>query len=617
MSKSFNKLTKRQKSIRADDYLQSQPSTSGHHNVPYRGKIIKSHVFLPNTINFCHADLHIDNTTPAVANSIPSQHDNSPEHDSPEHDSPERDSPEQYEEELFSNLETFEDLDALLALFDQQTDPLIKLGAWAVAHKLTEACIEQLLELLVPISKIKLPKSSKTLKHTPKQKANVQKMGNGSFVYLGIKSWLSRIFKKENLEKISDSLELSINMDGFKIYDSSTAESWPIQAKLNSSNFKFKPFVVAVYYGSKKPPLEEYLKEFVEEILELSTTGYVFENKRYTIKIKMLILDAPAKSYILHIVGHAGYCSCNKCCQIGEWDGNVYFPFDESAMERRTNESFRLKTQIRHHHGQSPLELLDINMVDDIPNDYMHSVCIGVMKWLIQFWIQMHKQNKNQDLIQEINDHLKTIKSETPVEFTRKPNSISDVAHWKALEFRSFILYYGPFVMKNRLPENIYQHFLYFAVAIRILATKDSGVADLDYANDLLYGFVSEFKSHYPENKIATNIHSLLHLADDVKRFGPLDDFSAFDFENNMQDIRSMISRYNNPLPQIVKRKAEREFFFEELIRTKVNLEVKLGKSQKRRHNTLSIDDPYESVSRVRILSSSNSNNQENICSSS
>lgn len=50
------------------------------------------------------------------------------------------------------------------------------------------------------------------------------------------------------------------------------------------------------------------------------------------------------------------------------------------------------------------------------------------------------------------------------------------------------------------------------------------------------------------------NVHSLIHLVDDVKLYGPLDSFSAFPFESYMSKVKKMIRRNNNALPQIFNR---------------------------------------------------------------
>lgn len=55
------------------------------------------------------------------------------------------------------------------------------------------------------------------------------------------------------------------------------------------------------------------------------------------------------------------------------------------------------------------------------------------------------------------------------------------------------------------------------------------------------------------------NIHSLIHLPDDCLRFGHLERFSAFPFENFLQTVKRKIKNQNSPLSQFVKRIKEFE----------------------------------------------------------
>lgn len=47
-------------------------------------------------------------------------------------------------------------------------------------------------------------------------------------------------------------------------------------------------------------------------------------------------------------------------------------------------------------------------------------------------------------------------------EFCRLPRSVEDIEHWKATEFRQFLLYTGPVVMKGKLSKIQYKHFFVF-----------------------------------------------------------------------------------------------------------------------------------------------------------
>ena len=51
--------------------------------------------------------------------------------------------------------------------------------------------------------------------------------------------------------------------------------------------------------------------------------------------------------------------------------------------------------------------------------------------------------------------------------------------------------------------------------------------------------FVKSFSTLYGKEYISDNVHNLLHLCNDVRKYGPLDVFSAFKFENFMQAIKN------------------------------------------------------------------------------
>jgi len=80
-------------------------------------------------------------------------------------------------------------------------------------------------------------------------------------------------------------------------------------------------------------------------------------------------------------------------------------------------------------------------MVSQFSLDYMHLICLGVMKRMLQLWL---KGNKNIRLsvenINSISLHLIKIRPCIPSEFSRKPKILHDLDKWKATEFRQFLL---------------------------------------------------------------------------------------------------------------------------------------------------------------------------------
>lgn len=60
----------------------------------------------------------------------------------------------------------------------------------------------------------------------------------------------------------------------------------------------------------------------------------------------------------------------------------------------------------------------------------------------------------------------------------------------------------------------------------------------IDYARDLMIYFVKQFEIIYGKHLVSHNVHGLIHIADDYERFGPLDNISAFPFENFMKNLK-------------------------------------------------------------------------------
>ncbi len=146
-----------------------------------------------------------------------------------------------------------------------------------------------------------------------------------------------------------------------------------------------------------------------------------------------------------------------------------------------------------------------------------------------------------------------------PREFQLKGRSLNELEFWKAVEFRSFLLYSGPVVLKEILEDNKYKHFLLLHVAIRILCSPCLTTQQIDYADSCLKCFVDMFKKIYGDYHLSYNVHNLLHLANECKLHGPLDSFSAFPFESYLGQLKKMLRGTRRPLSQLKKRLSEIE----------------------------------------------------------
>ena len=158
-----------------------------------------------------------------------------------------------------------------------------------------------------------------------------------------------------------------------------------------------------------------------------------------------------------------------------------------------------------------------------------------------------------------ISSGLSLLSQKLPSDFARQPRSLDELSYWKATEFRQFLLYTGPLVLKNIVPKKVYDIFLVLHVAMSILLTDDDGKRNhfLDYARNLTQYFVANAKHVFGETFSVYNVHSLIHLADDVEHFNcSLNQLSAFPFENFLQQIKKCIKSAHNPIAQVCCRLA-------------------------------------------------------------
>jgi hypothetical protein len=73
-----------------------------------------------------------------------------------------------------------------------------------------------------------------------------------------------------------------------------------------------------------------------------------------------------------------------------------------------------------------------------------------------------------------------------------------------------------------------------------------------DFCEKLLINFVNDSAILYGKKFISYNIHNLIHLNNDVRFYGPLDSFSTYSFEKEVQVNKNLVRKCAKPFPQIL-----------------------------------------------------------------
>lgn len=423
------------------------------------------------------------------------------------------------------------------------------LKKWCIDCNVPHTTFGELLKILHPFHSY-LPLDPRTLLNTSIY-LNIINVSPGKYWHFGLLRAINLIIEKTN--NCPEEIYLDFNIDGIPISKSSKGQFWPILCSPHWINIS--PFVVGVYYGSSKPSdVHEFLKLFIQEAAE---NNVVFKNgQAIKLKIRNFICDAPARAYLKGIKGHNGYFACERCNVEGDYNYNTHqMCFPNLSKSIRTNSSFRTKIHEEHHIYQSPLEALPVNMINNFPLDYMHLICLGVMKKLLLIWIKNRslKTKFSAENIRKISFDLVSCQKYTPCEFNRKARGLDVVSFWKATEFRTFLLYLGPVVLKNVVNTEVYENFMELHCAVTLCMNRIN-FKFVNIAETLFKLFIKNFANLYGAENISYNIHNLYHIVDDVKHHGPLDEISAFKFENHLQYLKRRVRSGNRPLEQIANR---------------------------------------------------------------
>ncbi|KAE8740863.1 hypothetical protein FOCC_FOCC013609 [Frankliniella occidentalis] len=381
------------------------------------------------------------------------------------------------------------------------------------------------------------------------------------------------IFRDRILPSEPDALTLTINTDGSPIFKSGNNSLWPVHFYINELDPSER------FCAENVPNIQVFLKPIVEQLIELETSGVVWTKPDgSTVESPIYVLscccDSVARPKVQCHMQFNGAYACAICMhpnttilvdqkvkpavqknkkrgtkrKADQVDEEVAPKKIKIMRYLRDSYPLRSNQQLREHMemgeasplgpimgctGKSVLaELKQFNVVYGFVIYYMHAVLLGTMKKMAFLWFDSSSSGEPYYIglkIDRVNQRLSTI---TPTNRFRAPRPMSDRVHWKANEWRAFLLYFGLVVVHNILPIQYYNHFKKLVSAIYILCKESILNDEVVHAHNLLSQFVHEFQDLYGEVNMVYNVHITGHLARLVARMGPLSAYSAFPFES-------------------------------------------------------------------------------------
>lgn len=472
-------------------------------------------------------------------------------------------------EQSFNEL-SVEDEMSLNSIFKEVHTETLKndLRAWSLRYNIRNQALSALLKTLKKYNNPDLPADARSLKGTPRRIVS-RSVDPGRYWHFGIRKMIE-ILKLKNVD-LPEELTLNVNIDGLPIYNSSKALFWPILGKFVELDF-LKPFVIGIYFHDSKKPtdIRSYLKDFITEMKYFSTHKFCGTS----VSPGLFILDAPAKSFVKQTRGHNSKKGCGFCEVTGKHIGKRISYVNTENNNKRSDEDFRKRTDPEHHNdctlpaksdeNETLEDVPGINMIESFPPDSLHVLYLGVTKKELQMIFKKMKYPMNELLRRKLSRtdenkiHLSISSAQMtkPSEFNRALRSIEYLQFFKGTELRTFLLYHGIVVLKNNIDIEIYNHFLTLHVAV-LICSSNKFRKYVPATQILFKNFVKKLKVIFGNCMLSYNVHQLLHITEYVLKYGPLDNYSAFDFESKLGELSNFICSGNNPLEQISNRVVE------------------------------------------------------------
>jgi hypothetical protein len=353
-----------------------------------------------------------------------------------------------------------------------------------------------------------------------------------------------------------NNISFSLFTDGVPLFKSSSVSLWPVYLLVNelppTERFLCKNMILwGIWQGNGKPRMVSFLKPLVEDLNKLYHQGFEFIFNKQIILSKAILLivtmDLQARAFMLQMTHHNGEYGCLYCHQKGvsvpsgaghcrsyQYEDNLDMRTDES-VRNHSKEARSSHKRVMGFYGETVfLYLSCFSLVNNVVVDYMHGALLGVVKKFMELWFDP-KFSQHSWFIgthtKVIDRHLQSIKP--PYFIHRRPRAITKTYHhWKASELRNWLLFYSIPCLLPFLEKVYLVHFSCLAEGVYILLGEGISPAEIARANLLLCTFAKNVEKLYGPQYMSMNVHNLVHLADIVKRWGPLWCWSCFPYES-------------------------------------------------------------------------------------
>ena len=261
---------------------------------------------------------------------------------------------------------------------------------------------------------------------------------------------------KKNVIGVND-ITIIWNTDGVSLFKSTHRGITPVLVFINELPYRVRkdnPLLVSLFHGNT-PPMNIYLKYFVEELRELSLVGFKSStygsDEEINIKVHTILssVDSVARPKVQNIKQFNGKFGCSYCYHKGEtivmgdgfsriYRGKSGSPRSHDDFKQHAIDAVQNNKIVKGVKGTSiVLKIPHFDIIHSFPPDYMHCCLLGVACLFTTEWFKSKNHDRDWYLglkKNEFNKRLLSIKP--PTEITRVPRQIDKnykASEWKLL----------------------------------------------------------------------------------------------------------------------------------------------------------------------------------------
>ncbi|QRW02459.1 Transposase family Tnp2 protein [Ceratobasidium sp. AG-Ba] len=380
----------------------------------------------------------------------------------------------------------------------------------------------------------------------------------------------------------------SLLADGVQIFKQETATCWPIILQILNlpprDRVQMRNVMpLCVIPGPNQPKdFNSFLEPFVLECQKMARGVEAFNTRTgrpFILRHHPILVggDMQAIKHLEEMKGVGGKLPCRGCESEAIYHRNkrTYYlplaePLDpdnpaartssydplnlptrtEAGMKRQTQKMLNAETPREYEklgtkYGISGPTILDripsLKRPTSYPHEFLHLFLLNHFRDLVSLWSSTDPAITDdgcEDYLispadwAEIGRETEAASASIPSYFTRPlPNINTQRRLYCGESWAFWLLYIGPIVLRNRLADKYYNHFLELVSIVKCLIQFENSTERIEQLREEMAGYVERYEDNfryyyqYNYDRISVcklTLHALLHVADDVLLCGPV-----------------------------------------------------------------------------------------------